>query len=109
MGSETEHRSRLWYMVFNKEAAVLGAIMTWGSQDVLASLSHRSKFVEATAKFATLHKRDTSNELIKVEDNALVSTEWRMESGTMTTSWTYYGAEDNSTVLWNKGYHENLR
>lgn len=89
-----------WF--FNKEAAVLGAMADLGvHKTYLLRYLIGQKFVEATAKFATLHKRDTSNELIKVEDNALCI--YRMESGvmgTMTASWTYYGAEDNSTVLY---------
>jgi len=57
--------------------------------------------VEATAKVTTLDKRGADGQLIGVDDNAICI--YRMSGGaigTMTASWTYYGAEDNSTVLY---------
>lgn len=56
---------------------------------------------ETTAKVVTLDKRDTQGNLIGVDDNAVCI--YQMKSGilgTMTASWTYYGEEDNSTVLY---------
>ena len=56
--------------------------------------------VEAAAKVTTLDKRGPM-QLIGVDDNAICI--YRMSGGaigTMTASWTYYGAEDNSTVLY---------
>jgi predicted dehydrogenase len=57
--------------------------------------------VETTARLVTLDKRDASGQLIGVDDNAICI--YRLSGGaigTMTASWTFYGAEDNSTVLY---------
>ena len=57
--------------------------------------------VRTTARLTTLDKRGADGELIGVDDNAICI--YEMEGGilgTMTVSWTYYGAEDNSTVLY---------
>ena len=59
------------------------------------------KVVETTARVVTLNKRDSKGNLIGVDDNAVCI--YRMSGGalgTMTASWTYYGAEDNSTILY---------
>ena len=59
------------------------------------------RYRSVSARFATLHKRNAQEQPIKVEDNAICILE--MENGimgSMTASWTYYGAEDNSTVLY---------
>ena len=56
---------------------------------------------ETTAVITTLDKKDGKGNLIGVDDNAICI--YKMESGvvgTMTASWTYYGQEDNSTVLY---------
>ena len=56
--------------------------------------------MEVTARLVTLHKKDGAGELIGVDDNAFCI--YRLSggaTGTMTASWTHYGAEDNSTVL----------
>ena len=57
--------------------------------------------VETTARVTTLDKRGADGQLIGVDDNAVCI--YRMSGGamgTMTASWTFYGAEDNSTVLY---------
>ena len=57
--------------------------------------------VRTTARLATLDKRNENGELISVDDNAICI--YEMEGGvmgTMTASWTYYGAEDNSTIIY---------
>ena len=49
----------------------------------------------------TLDKKGPDGQLIGVDDNAVCI--YRMSGGavgTMTASWTYYGAEDNSTILY---------
>ena len=59
------------------------------------------KIVEVTARLSTLHKKDGTGEPIGVDDNAFCI--YRLSGGamgTMTASWTHYGAEDNSTVLY---------
>ncbi len=53
------------------------------------------------AKIVTLDKKDATGNLIGVDDNAISI--YTMENGivgTMTASWTYYGKEDNATVLY---------
>ena len=89
-----------WF--FKKRAAVLGAMADLGvHKTYLIQYLTGKKIVEVTSKFATLHKRDASEMPIEVEDNALCI--YQMEDGimgTMTASWTYYGAEDNSTVIY---------
>lgn len=57
--------------------------------------------VETTARLSTLDKRYENGELIGVDDNAICI--YRLNKGavgTMTASWTYYGDEDNSTILY---------
>jgi predicted dehydrogenase len=57
--------------------------------------------VEVFAYVGTLDKKDAAGQHISVDDNAICT--YRMSGGTvgtMTASWTYYGAEDNSTVLY---------
>lgn len=89
-----------WF--FNKEAAVLGAMADLGVHKVyLMHFLTGQRVVEATAKFSTLHKKGPTDQRIEVEDNAMCI--FQMENGilgTMTASWTYYGAEDNSTILY---------
>lgn len=54
-----------------------------------------------TAYMGTLDKRFSDGSKIGVEDNAVCI--YEMENGavgTMTASWTYYGREDNSTILY---------
>lgn len=47
----------------------------------------------------TLDKRDAYGTLIGVDDNAICIYEMSGRAfGTMTASWTYYGAEDNSIL-----------
>ena len=58
------------------------------------------KITEVEAVVTTLDKKDSSGQLIQVDDNALCI--YRMEQGiigTMTVSWTCYGKEENATIL----------
>ncbi|MGI6580367.1 MAG: Gfo/Idh/MocA family protein [Saccharofermentanales bacterium] len=53
------------------------------------------------AMCVTLDKRDSSGSLIQVDDNMIVLLKMNKgQIGTITTSWTYYGSEDNSTILY---------
>ena len=57
--------------------------------------------LSTTARVTTLDKRDPQGNLVGVDDNAICV--YTMSGGTigsMTASWTYYGPEDNSTVLY---------
>ena len=59
------------------------------------------RVVRTTARLVTLDKRGEDGELIGVDDNAVCIYEMSGGAfGTMTASWTYYGAEDHSTVLY---------
>ncbi len=89
-----------WF--FDKHRAVMGAMADLGvhKTDLIRYLLDQD-IVETTAKVVTLDKRDSQGSLIGVDDNAVCI--YQMANGvlgTMTASWTYYGAEDNSTILY---------
>lgn len=89
-----------WF--FDKKRASMGAMADLGihKTDLIQFLSGQ-KVVEATARLVTLDKTDASGNPVGVDDNAVCI--YRLSGGaigTMTASWTYYGAEDNSTVLY---------
>ena len=90
----------VWF--FDRRRATMGAMADLGihKTDLIQFLLGQ-KIVETTARVVTLNKRDASGSLIGVDDNAVCI--YRTDGGavgTMTASWTYYGAEDNSTVLY---------
>lgn len=89
-----------WF--FDKKRASMGAMADLGvhKTDLIQYLVS-SKVIETTAVLATLDKKYENGELISVDDNAVCI--YKMENGiigTMTASWTYYGEEDNSTILY---------
>lgn len=102
-GPETwaiEPGKNTWF--FDKRKAAMGAMADLGihKTDLIQYLLGQ-KVVRTTAKLTTLDKRSADGELIGVDDNSLCI--YEMEDGaigTMTASWTYYAAEDNSTVLY---------
>lgn len=90
----------VWF--FDKEKAVMGAMADLGihKTDLIQYLTG-SRVAEVIAYLGTLDKKDAGGRLIGVDDNAICI--YKMESGcvgTMTASWTCYGAEDNSTILY---------
>lgn len=90
----------VWF--FDKKTAVMGAMADLGihKTDLIQFLTGQT-IVETTAKLTTLDKRTSDGKLIGVDDNAICI--YRMKNGitgTMTASWTFYGPEDNSTVLY---------
>ncbi len=90
----------IWF--FDKDLARLGAVGDLGihKTDVIQFLTGQ-KITEVMAKIVTLDKKDAEGNLIGVDDNAISI--YTMENGivgTMTASWTYYGKEDNATVLY---------
>lgn len=92
--------SNVWF--FSKEKAVLGAMADLGihKTDLIQFLTG-ARIAEVMAYLGTLDKRDSNGNLIGVDDNAICI--YRMENGvmgTMTASWTCYGDEDNSTILY---------
>lgn len=89
-----------WF--FDKSKAAMGAMADLGvhKTDLIHYLTGE-RVVRTTAKVATLDKRGGNGELIGVDDNAMCIYEMSGGAvGTMTASWTFYGAEDNSTVLY---------
>ncbi len=94
----------VWF--FDKKRAAMGAMADLGvhKTDLIQFLTG-ANVVKTTARLTTLDKRGADGELIGVDDNAVCI--YEMSNGilgTMTASWTYYGAEDNSTILYgNKG------
>ncbi len=89
-----------WF--FDKKRAAMGAMADLGihKTDLIQFLTSQ-RVVRTTARVTTLDKRDGEGNLIGVDDNAVCIYEMSGGAfGTMTASWTYYGAEDNSTVLY---------
>lgn len=89
-----------WF--FDKKKAAMGAMADLGihKTDLVRYLLGQD-VVRTTARLCTLDKRGPDDELIGVDDNAFCI--YEMSGGvfgTMTVSWTYYGAEDNSTKIY---------
>ena len=89
-----------WF--FDKKKAARGALAVLGIHNPhLIQFLTGQRVVETTAVVTTLDKKGPDGRLIGVDDNAVCI--YRMSGGavgTMTASWTYYGAEDNSTILY---------
>ena len=90
----------VWF--FDKKKAAMGAMADLGihKTDLIQYLIGQ-KVVETQAMLTTLDKRDATGNLIGVDDNAICI--YKMDGGavgTMTASWTYYGQEDNTTVIY---------
>ena len=89
-----------WF--FDKKRAAMGAMADLGihKTDMLRYILGQD-IVRTTARLLTLDKRGADDQLIGVDDNAICIYETSGGAfGTMTASWTYYGQEDNSTVLY---------
>ena len=89
-----------WF--FDKTRAAMGAMADLGihKTDLIQFLTGQ-QVIRTTARVTTLDKKDANGNLISVDDNAICIYEMSGGAfGTMTASWTYYGAEDNSTVLY---------
>lgn len=89
-----------WF--FDKKRAAMGAMADLGihKTDAVRFMLGQD-VVRTTARLATLDKRGEDGSLIGVDDNAICI--YEMDGGaigTMTASWTYYGAEDNSTIFY---------
>lgn len=92
--------SSTWF--FDKKKAVMGAMADLGVHKAdLIQYILGTTIVKVTARVATLDKKDAEGNLIGVDDNAFCI--YEMSDGvigTMTASWTMYGQEDNSTILY---------
>lgn len=89
-----------WF--FDKARAAMGAMADLGvhKTDLIQFLTGQT-IVEVTAKLSTLDKKFSDGSPITVDDNAFCI--YRMDGGcmgTMNVSWTNYGPEDNSTILY---------
>lgn len=90
----------VWF--FDKKQAFFGAMADLGvhKTDLIQFLTGQ-KVKAVTAWMGTLDKKDSLGEPISVDDNAICIYELGEQiTGVMTASWTYYGKEDNSTVLY---------
>lgn len=89
-----------WF--FDKNKSKYGAIFDLGVHKIdLVQYLIDSPVSAVTAKLATLDKRDSQGNLISVDDNAISIYELKSGViGTVTSSWTYYGEEDNSTIIY---------
>jgi predicted dehydrogenase len=90
----------VWF--FDKNKAAMGVMADLGvhKTDLIHYLTGQT-VVETTARLLTVDKKDASGALIGVDDNAICI--YRLSGGavgTMTASWTFYGSEDNSTILY---------
>ena len=93
-------RNNNWF--FDKSRAQFGALADLGvhKTDLIQFLTGK-RIRKVTAKLNTLHKTDDAGKKLDVDDHAVCI--YEMEDGivgTMTAGWTYYGREDNSTVLY---------
>lgn len=89
-----------WF--FDRTKSAMGAVADLGihKTDLIQYLIDQ-KIIAVTAKVVTLDKADSEGNPIGVDDNAICI--YEMDGGavgTMTASWTYYGAEDNSTTIY---------
>ena len=89
-----------WF--FDRKQSGMGAMADLGvhKTDLIQYLLD-TYVVETTAKVVTLDKKDATGSLIGVDDNAFCI--YQMADGvvgTMRASWTYYGPEDNSTIIY---------
>lgn len=89
-----------WF--FDKKRAAMGVMADLGvhKTDLIQYLVGQ-RITEVTARLTTLDKKSADGTPISVDDNAFCI--YRMEGGvcgTMSVSWTNYGAEDNATVLY---------
>ena len=92
--------SNVWF--FDKSKAAMGAMADLGIHKTdMIQYVLGTKIVKTQAMLTTQDKRDATGNLIGVDDNAICI--YQMEDGvigTMTASWTYYAAEDNTTVIY---------
>lgn len=89
-----------WF--FDRKVAVMGVMADLGIHKTdLIQYILGQRIVATSARLVTVDKTGPDGELIGVDDNAICVYEMNGGAiGTMTASWTYYGAEDNSTVIY---------
>jgi UDP-N-acetylglucosamine 3-dehydrogenase len=90
----------IWF--YNKNTAAFGVIADLGIHKIdLVRWLLGEDIVEVSAAIGTLDKKYETGEMVEVDDNA-VCILWTKSGilGTAEVSWTNYGTEDNSTVLY---------
>lgn len=89
----------IWF--FDKNIAAMGAMADLGIHKTdLIQFILGDLITEVSGQVMTLDKKKSSGELIDLEDNAVAIYKMRGGAvGTLTCSWTYYGQEDNSTII----------
>ena len=96
----TDKSINSWF--FKKDEAFIGALGDLGTHkiDLLRWLT-KDEFTEVSAYMSTLDKSDNEGNLVDVEDNVISMMKTKSGiMGTLTFSWTNYGVEDNSTILY---------
>jgi len=89
-----------WF--FDKKQAAMGVMADLGihKTDLIQYLISQN-VVASSARLVTVDKTDPQGNPISVDDNAICIFEMSGGAiGTMVASWTYYGAEDNSTIIY---------
>ena len=90
----------VWF--FDRKTAAIGAMADLGihKTDLIQFLAGK-KVKNVSSLLSTLDKFDQDGNPIAVDDNAVCIYELEGGAlGTMSASWTYYGDEDNSTILY---------
>ena len=97
-----------WF--FDKNKSAFGVVADLGIHkiDIIRYLLE-SEITELSAMTGTLDKRDADGSPVSVEDNAIILC--KTESGvigTVSVSWTYYGEEENGTVIYGTKGHLHI-
>jgi len=89
-----------WF--FDKNMTTIGSLGDLGVHKIdLIRWLLQDEFDEVSAFTATLDKRNSAGELIGIDDNVVCILKTKKGLiGTLSNSWTYYGEEDNSTILY---------
>ena len=89
-----------WF--FDKKAAVMGVLADLGIHKTdLIQYILDDTITAVTARISTIDKKYADGSPIGVDDNAICIFEMAGGAvGTMTASWTFYGQEDNSTIIY---------
>lgn len=95
-----EKGSGIWF--YKRSAAGFGVMVDLGIHKVdLISWLLDDRFCEVTAVIGTLDKKNDKGDFIEVDDNAFcILKTGKGITGILTASWTNYGNEDNSTVIY---------
>lgn len=89
-----------WF--FDQKQAFVGSLGDLGVHKIdLLRYLLQDEIIQVSSLVATLDKKDSKGDPIGVDDNMVSLIKMKCGSlGTLTCSWTYYGEEDNSTLLY---------